>query len=197
VYNEDLFDLSFYVQGSAVYFLITEIILLTIVQIACIIRRAHLNDYTEVAHSRFLSNSKGSIMPLVEWSPKLSVNIKTIDDQHREWIRIINELHAAMMEGKGRDAIGKTLSDVKEYAGYHFSYEEKLLTEHGYPEYAEHKLLHDSLVEKLNAFDERFLSGKNFLLSVELLNELKDWLVKHIANTDKKYSAFLGSKNIT
>jgi len=41
-----------------------------------------------------------------------------------------------------------------------------------------------------------FDSGKGSV-SVDLLNFLKDWLVGHIGNSDKKYSQFLNSKGVS
>jgi hemerythrin len=36
-------------------------------------------------------------MPLVSWSDELSVGIEEIDEQHRQFINIMNELHSAII----------------------------------------------------------------------------------------------------
>ncbi len=42
-------------------------------------------------------------MALLEWNDKLVIGISRIDNQHKELIRIVNELHEAMKSGKGNE----------------------------------------------------------------------------------------------
>ncbi|NJM14282.1 MAG: hypothetical protein HC896_01855 [Bacteroidales bacterium] len=41
-------------------------------------------------------------MSLITWNEKYSVGIKEIDNQHVNLVNIINELHDAMLKGKGK-----------------------------------------------------------------------------------------------
>jgi hemerythrin-like metal-binding protein len=66
---------------------------------------------------------------------------------------------------------------------------------HGYPDYTAHKAVHADLVSHITKFDKEFREGK-FGLSIQVMNFLKDWLSKHILETDKKYSQFLNSKGV-
>ncbi|MGB9912684.1 MAG: hemerythrin, partial [Candidatus Kapaibacteriota bacterium] len=46
-------------------------------------------------------------MAFIEWNDNYSVGVSIIDNQHKQLIRIINELHEGMGTGKGKDVLGK------------------------------------------------------------------------------------------
>jgi hypothetical protein len=55
-------------------------------------------------------NIKEDEMALYDWNESYSVGVKTMDDQHKKLIGMINQLHDAMKEGKGSSEIGSVLS---------------------------------------------------------------------------------------
>lgn len=134
-------------------------------------------------------------MALFAWSDGYSVNIMEIDNQHKRLIELINELHSAMAAGKGKEVLGKTLQGLIDYTKTHFAYEENLMKTHGYSEYSQHKTAHEKLVSQVLDFQKKFQAGE-MLVTIDIMNFLKDWLSKHIMGTDKKYSPFFNSKGI-
>ncbi|MCL4538924.1 MAG: bacteriohemerythrin [Bacteroidetes bacterium] len=134
-------------------------------------------------------------MPLIEWNEKLSVNIRAIDDQHKKWINILNELHGAMKAGKGRDAVGNVLDELVEYTKVHFASEEKLMKSNGYPLFAGHKKLHEDMVKEVEILRSRYSSGAAGL-TIEVMQFLKNWLSEHIIGTDKNYGPYLNGKGV-
>ena len=138
---------------------------------------------------------KENKMALMEWSEKLSVNIKEVDEQHKKWIKLLNDLHDAMKSGKGNEVIGSTLSGLVEYTKVHFATEEKLLQSHSYPAFLAHKKLHTEMVAKVESLESQYKSGKP-VLSVEVMQFLKNWLSEHIVGTDKNYGPYLNSKGV-
>ena len=135
-------------------------------------------------------------MALITWTDALSVNIKEINEQHKKLISMINELHSAMGSGKGKDAMGTILGNLVEYTKTHFAYEEGLMQKHNYPGYLNHKSLHDALTKKAVDLHTSFKEGKT-LVTVEVMNFLKDWLSNHIQDTDKKYGPYLNGKGVS
>lgn len=135
-------------------------------------------------------------MALIEWSEHYSVKVKNIDNQHKKLVGLINELHSAMREAHGKDVLGKILNDLTDYTVFHFSTEEKLMKDNGYPGYIAHKSEHDKLTKQVTELKDNLESGKS-VISQEVLFFLKDWLLNHIAVTDKKYSSFLNNKGIS
>ena len=134
-------------------------------------------------------------MALINWNETYSVKVKEIDVQHKKLVNIINELHDKMKEGKGKEVVEKLLAELLDYTVFHFSFEEKLLNINNYPDNKTHAKLHADLMEQVQVFRNKVKSG-NSLLSLELMNFLKKWLVEHILDSDKKYSAFLNAKGI-
>ena len=90
----------------------------------------------------------------------------------------------------------KNLSKLIEYTVSHFATEEALFDKHNYPEKDAHKEIHKKLVAQVVEFQKQFESGEKDI-SLELMEFLKDWLIKHIKGTDKKYSSYLQSKGVS
>lgn len=134
-------------------------------------------------------------MALITWDEKYSVKIKEIDNQHQKMVKLINLLHDAMKEGKGKQVIGTVLNDLVNYTVFHFSYEEKLFDRYNYPDGMIHKSEHNTLVNKVKVYVKDFETGKG-VLPIEVMNFLQDWLLNHINGTDKKYSSFFTSKGV-
>ncbi len=134
-------------------------------------------------------------MALFVWSDKYSVNIKEIDEQHKKLVDMLNELHDSMKAGKGKEVLGSIFTGLIQYVGTHFATEERLMSSNAYPEYAAHKAEHTKLTQKALELQKNFQEGVP-VLTVELMNFLKDWLQTHILGTDKKYGPFLNSKGV-
>ncbi len=135
------------------------------------------------------------IYDLITWGPKLMTGIDEIDTQHKELVRMVNELHRAMKMRLGIQKSGAILNSLAEYTVFHFEYEEKLFKEHKYPEYKAHKKNHEDLVKTVLKFQKDFLSGEA-ALTVDLMKFLTDWLKNHIMKTDMKYVPFLKKKGL-
>lgn len=134
-------------------------------------------------------------MPLLEWTQDLSVDLKNIDEQHKTWIGIINELHDAMRAGKGNVVLEEILGRVIDFTKTHFGTEEMLMAQVGYADLASHKKLHDELIAKVEAIREKKKEGK-LGLSIEVLETLRTWIIEHVQMVDKKYSPALKAKGL-
>ncbi|WP_319509022.1 bacteriohemerythrin [uncultured Methanolobus sp.] len=134
-------------------------------------------------------------MALVTWSDKYSMQIKEIDDQHKVLVGMINELHDAMKLAKSKEVSLEIINKMAEYTKFHFSTEEKYMKRFAYPDYAEHKLEHENFVENVLKFKDDYEKGKAGI-SYDILNFLKDWLVGHIQDTDKKYAPLFIEKGL-
>ncbi len=134
-------------------------------------------------------------MPLITWTSNLSVGVKQLDEQHQKLINLINSLHDAMTQGKGKEALGNILNELINYTVYHFGTEENLFQKYGYMGYASHKQEHDKLTQQAKEIKTKFDSGEP-VLTIEVMNFLRDWLNNHIVGTDKKYGPFLNSKGV-
>jgi hemerythrin len=134
-------------------------------------------------------------MTLFQWSDDYSVKVPSIDAQHQMLVRMLNDLHDGMAKGTSPEQLRQILSGLIDYTAKHFAYEERLFAEHGFPEAAEHIAEHAHLVGQVLAFQQK-LESKQVSLNMELMRFLKDWLIKHILGSDKKYSALFVEKKV-
>ncbi len=152
-------------------------------------------DLGKMERQKTGSRAMTTSQPLLRWSESLSVGIDSIDTQHKKLVDLINELYVHMNSGSAKESIGKTLGQLIDYTGSHFKTEENLFAKNNYPEQAGHKEMHSKLVEQVVHFQEQFNNGEKDV-SLELMEFLKDWLIKHIKKTDMQYSSFLLSKGV-
>jgi hemerythrin-like metal-binding protein len=130
---------------------------------------------------------------IVQWNNSYSVQVDAMDAQHQRLFELINKLHDAMKQGKGREALPELFENIMQYTKTHFSAEEALLAKNNYPELAAHKLLHTELIAKLTKLQDQFKAG-DFSVSMQTRDFLRDWLIEHIKGNDLKYGAFLKQK---
>lgn len=136
------------------------------------------------------------VMALMEWSPAFSVKVKKFDDQHKKLVDLVNQLYDAMKAGEGNTMLGVVLQSLIAYTGSHFADEEKLMQANGYPEYTKHKALHENLVKQVLDLQKKSQAGGG-VLTISVMNFLKDWLINHIQGEDKKYGQYFNAKGIS
>ncbi len=134
-------------------------------------------------------------MPFIAWNENYSVKVAEIDLQHQGLVNLINTLFDAMKEGKSKQVMGDVIMQLATYAQTHFSTEEQHFDRCGYPLAKVHKREHSDFVAKVTEFKKGFDAG-NIALSIELMNFLKDWLLTHILDSDKKYMKCFGEHGI-
>ena len=130
-------------------------------------------------------------MALVSWDEKLSVGVRSIDDQHNKLVTLLNQLHDGMMAGKGKEVVGPVLMGLIDYTATHFKHEEDLFTRTGYPETEAHKREHAELVRRVLQIQQTYEEKGPSVLTIQVMNFLKDWLTHHILGADRAYSAHL------
>jgi hemerythrin-like metal-binding protein len=130
-------------------------------------------------------------MEFIEWTDSLSVGIKSVDDQHKRFIKMINSARAASMK---KALLFSQVSELLEYARVHFSTEEEIFDKYSYPNAREHKIEHVKLIEKAISFYDRSKAGKD--VTEEFLLFLKDWLENHLKDHDFRYAKFFRESGI-
>lgn len=132
---------------------------------------------------------------LIEWSDDLSVGIEEIDEQHKVLVDLLNEFHTAIQAHKGSEVASQILKRLGDYTRIHFAVEESIMRLLDYPDYEDHKVEHDALIEQLTELTTKLESGKKSV-NFELLHFLKVWLAKHIQESDKQYTPHFISMGI-
>lgn len=122
-------------------------------------------------------------MAIAVWDDSYRTGNITVDNQHQELFRMVNDLHAAIMAGKSKDVVSPTLSKLAKYTVDHFASEEALMQKVNYPGTAQHKQKHVELTTQVKELTEKYTSGK-VVLTITLSNFLADWLRHHIKEHD-------------
>jgi hemerythrin len=134
----------------------------------------------------------------MQWTEDLSVGVETIDNQHKELFRRINSLVEAIKQGKCKTEITGVIMFLEEYALSHFGEEETFMKEHAYPPYHDHKAQHAIFIKNLSELRKELEDiGPSYVLSVTTNQVIVDWIIDHIAKTDKKLGRFLQDRSIT
>ena len=137
-------------------------------------------------------------MAKVIWDNNLSIDVGLIDDQHKLWIEKFNKVSDAVEKHEGPHQIAQTLGFLIDYTQLHFETEEKHMTAIDYPEFNEHRKMHEelkiTLADLVQDYDEE---GATHQLADYLNNFLGNWLIKHIKEVDLKFGKYLNEKGIT
>ena len=129
-------------------------------------------------------------MDLITWNTHFSIGIHEIDNHHRHLMALLNTVYDGFIQQKADLELAEIFAELTAYSQYHFSMEEAVMREHGYPGYALHKIRHDQFIERLTSLQESFANGRR-QISFELLTFLNTWLLSHILDADADIGRFL------
>jgi hemerythrin len=123
----------------------------------------------------------------VTWKYHYSVGDEALDAQHQQIIAIINELHEAMQQKVDHTVVAPLLDRLVQYTIDHFRQEEECMLAHRYPDFAQHKALHDKMRQDTLAWRDNvdLVTGRDLLIF------LKEWWCNHIQQQDKRYTPYL------
>lgn len=125
------------------------------------------------------------------WSEDLSVGFKTIDDQHKTLINIINKFNSSMLEGGGKNAALDVLKFLEIYTKIHFTTEERYMQEYKYPQIEEHISQHKEFINYIQKVKDAFSQNISHNDILEFHNRILAWYIEHICKTDKLLGKFL------
>jgi methyl-accepting chemotaxis protein/hemerythrin len=124
---------------------------------------------------------------MFKWNEKYSVEIQSIDNQHKEIFMALNRLLEAMKMGQGSDVTDQIILELERYAVNHFQKEEFFFQRFNFQGSTEHVNEHQKFIKKVAVLKSDLKSGK-LTLTFELLNFLKEWIDHHILIIDRQYT---------
>jgi hemerythrin len=130
---------------------------------------------------------------IIQWDEGLAVHNPVLDDQHREFIRLVNNLDDITL-GRG-DMTVKVIEAVEfleSYAKTHFAFEESYFIEHDFPEAREHQELHDGFIQTIHSMRKELdMTGVTAKLANDISRFVGDWLLMHVRAVDHRYVVFI------
>lgn len=133
-------------------------------------------------------------MAIIKWRESYNTGVKKIDKQHQQLVALIEMMHIAIRDGATLEKVGEALVKISDYTTEHFATEENFMEEYAYPDAEIHINEHN----KLKAEAERFSTklAENFPDGLpEFYKFLREWLITHILEEDKKLGEFLKRPN--
>lgn len=129
---------------------------------------------------------------MFEWTQDLSIGVDIIDNQHKEWIKRMDNLLNAINQGKGKQELQTMLEFMEDYGRIHFAMEERVMLQYDYPGYQAHKAAHTKFIDELNKIKSEFETlGAVSSLALLVQSKTIDWFVEHIKKVDKQWGSYL------
>jgi len=132
-----------------------------------------------------------------QWQESYLTHIDELDAQHQKLVGLINNLYTDLLncpeDAQKQACVVKTLDELVDYSCYHFAAEEKLMLEHDYPEYAQHKQEHESFKQKVTQL-MKAQTEVTSALPFPVVVFLRDWLASHVIRTDQRYGPYLKAR---
>lgn len=119
-----------------------------------------------------------------------------MDDQHGILMDTMNDVRLALVQGRSRDELVDSLNRLIEFTRLHFSCEERLLEQHGFPGAGEHRQAHQRLLSQIEEVSNR-AQHRDEVHVRSLLIFLRDWYMQHTEGLDSAYGAWLNEHGIS
>ncbi|MDR2375561.1 MAG: bacteriohemerythrin [Treponema sp.] len=134
---------------------------------------------------------------MYNWDKSLETGNQMIDEQHKQLVVALNNFLNARTEKKSNAELKKSLDFLNDYTIKHFFEEERLQKKHQYPDYENHRNLHEGLKKVVRDLQTQLImKGPSDALFDDVQAKVGDWLIAHIKNQDAKIGAYMKSKGI-
>jgi hemerythrin len=128
-------------------------------------------------------------MIAVEWSSRFEVGHERIDFEHQIFLNLIRAASDLTQGAVTRQRVLMHLNEVKQYAVFHFTSEENMMFDVGYPDIEAHKKEHKKL---LALFDDRLHQYRLEEIDLEQIVEfLFEWFALHTTQVDTQLAKYI------
>ena len=124
------------------------------------------------------------------WDSSLELGIPEIDEQHKKLFEIGERLNFLIENHTASDnqiELVKIMVELKEFAGYHFYTEEKLMDECKYQKRAEHKKQHKELIDNLFSNKNVQKNENSKIALIAMRSMILDIIWTHVSVADKEF----------
>jgi hemerythrin-like metal-binding protein len=128
----------------------------------------------------------------LEWNEEFSIGLGELDQQHEELFRLLNDIIVRSRTAEHREQILAALDSLISATTDHFSAEERMMREAGFPFMIRHAEEHNALTALVLRFRSQF-ADTGVQMDDYLLTFLCHWLVDHIRIMDREYGRFMSS----
>lgn len=129
------------------------------------------------------------------WTQEYSVGVEEMDEQHKQFIKLSNDVLAYVKtcanDTFNSDELLTVITRLGDYALYHLGSEEEYFKQFACENTDHHIFIHNQFRETLKDFLARYRSGvtDHCRLAEEIASFCVTWLLTHILTMDKQYTA--------
>ena len=128
-------------------------------------------------------------------SKDMEVGVEKIDKQHKELINRLNAVVSMGLKAISKEETQKTLDLLGDYIVKHFTDEEVLQRQSGYPKYEWHRVQHQIYINEFKKLKAEFAAnGYSPKFTLDLNSSIIGWIVKHIKSVDVELGKYLKNK---
>jgi hemerythrin len=126
----------------------------------------------------------------VLWNKSLETGIESIDHQHKELFRQLDDL----LNPGNANRFNEMLEFLDSYIVKHFTDEQNMHLKSKYPKAAEHRRYHDNYAALFRKLKAKYIKeGPSVTNNMEINKSVVGWLKEHIFIQDKEFAAYYKS----
>lgn len=126
-------------------------------------------------------------MALIEWRKEFETGIPGVDYEHQHLIELINGLTRTLGGHPPKALVRDVLGEINAKISAHFALEEKVMREHGYDQYADHKADHERLLDEIREIMDLGEEGAGFDYETAVTERLSRWFTEHFKTKDARF----------
>jgi len=141
------------------------------------------------------TKSKPEKQPFFIWSEREhSVGVAAFDHEHRHLAAMMARIHEALEEENNRLLAVMLMERLVKETRLHFTHEERAMEEANVPEWEAHAAEHTALIAQAEHMLHQYTLGA--VSATTFPHFLRDWLIPHMQDYDRKYSAALRRRGL-
>lgn len=147
-------------------------------------------DYYQANRNREKAVDRLSMPIRLEWQKGWNSGNKRIDSEHQQLVVFANELLNEFPGNAAHQNMGAVIEGLLTLCGDHFSYEEQVLAEMGYPDWRKHADLHQELITKARRLTEAYRNQDTDGLAVVSFI-ITDVILGHLLQADVQFFSYI------
>ncbi len=121
---------------------------------------------------------------LISWDNQFAIGIKSIDEQHKQIVQLLNVVYANFKQGKAKAEIKASLTEFINVITTYLQQQETYYKQFSYAKADECATEHKLFLQKINQFNKDYSANKIKFLD-DIIEDIKQWIfVNVVTNTD-------------
>ena len=129
------------------------------------------------------------------WDEGITTGVGSMDTEHRLQVSLVNALEEVLRQNQDRALADRTFAQLVDFTTVHFHSEELMMRLYAYPQLDVHAAAHGKLVDQVRSIQTKYQANE-IAEALEIIAELRGWLVNHIKSMDQGFALWLAKNDI-